>query len=741
MAGPPASASASAARAGLRRRPLWRRFLRGSSRVSAALILCFPLFVATAGAAGGYLLLFGGLPGTVPEEKAPIQAIPSIVLDGDGNQIAEFRQFDLTIPMLKEDIPQVLKDAVVSSEDQNFWTHKGMDPEGVIRALLANQQEGETVQGGSTITQQYVRKKYLSNERTKERKFNEILLATRLERDLIDEYAGDERKAKEEILYRYLDSTYFGGGAYGVAAAARTYFHKALRDLTLSEAATLAAVIPSPSRYGPRENPQLANERRLDTLRLMAEQGRITQEERDAAGAEHLWYAGFGEQPGRTVFYGPPPAGEVKYPYFVDYLRQYLLERYGPDALYRQGLRIEATIDPKLQALAERSVANGLGGVGWPIEMSLVSMEPVTGYVKALVGGRDFNRSQVNLALGGVQGMQPGSSFKAFTIAKAFEDGYGPDKEYDAPNTVSIGGIKFKGGAGGRIDLRQATAGSVNTYFVQLVRDLKPNRVAELAYRVGVSRITPGKTYGISLTLGSYEVSPLDMAQGYAVFANHGVKADATPVKRVIRNDGRTLEDNTAPRGVRVLAAPVADWTTEMLKGPMQPDGTGKRAAIDRPSAGKTGTAENYTAAWFVGYTPQLATAIWIGNMNRPTPMYFFQGGQPVMGGTIPAITWHNYMAGAMEGLPVVDFATPGVLPVPTSGIRQSEQDQYPTIDKDCGGFCFDLPIVTTPPAPPTTTTTVPGETPGSSSTTTTVPPTTTSSTLFPTTTRPRKST
>jgi len=670
-----------------------------------AVVICVPMFVVTAGGAGAYVLLFGGLPGTVPEENPPVQAIPSRVFDAAGNQIAEFRQFDLTVPMLKEQIPQVLKDAVIASEDQNFYEHKGMDPEGLARAFVSNQQ-GNSVQGGSTITQQYVRRKYLTSEKSTERKFNEIILATRLERDLIDEYNGDIRKAKEEILFRYLDGTYFGGGAYGAGAAAQTYFRKSVADLTLSEAALLAGIIPSPWNYGPREQPNKANARRLDTLRLMLEQGRINQAQHDEAAAQHLWYSDFGFPPRpATRFWPLPDTAAAQFPYFVDYVRQYLLERYGPDAIYRQGLRIETTIDPKLQQAAEEERDRGLSGSAWPIEMSLVSVEPSTGYVKAFVGGSDFARSQVNLALGGTYGMQPGSAFKTFTVAKAFEDGYGPDTVYDAPATITLGGFRFKGGAGGSINLAQATAGSTNTYFVQLVRDLKPNRVAELAYRLGVTRINPNADFGLALTLGAYEVSPLDMAASNAVIANHGVKADATPVTKVVKNDGQTLEDNTGPRGVRVLSAPVADWTTKMLAGVTQGDGTGRRAALadGRPVVGKTGSAENYTAAWFVGYTPQLATAIWVGDMNRSTrSLYSFGGfGGPIMGGTVPAVTFSRFMTRAMEGLPVVDFAIPGVLPAPTTGLRKAPREYVPEIVKDCGGSCVDLPVLTTPPPPP----------------------------------------
>ncbi|MEZ5141584.1 MAG: transglycosylase domain-containing protein [Acidimicrobiales bacterium] len=732
-AGPDRSATGRAAsgspppRVGMRRRPAWRRFTRWSFRVAVILIVGIPVLAATTGLSGGWLLLFGDLPGTVPEEKPPVQAIPSKVYDAAGNEIGEFREFDLSVPMTPADVPQVLKDAVVAAEDQNFYDHKGMDPQGLARAAVANYAENDVVQGGSTITQQYVRNKYLSTERTVERKLNEIILATRVERDLEDKL-GSKQAAKEEILFQYLNTTYFGGGAYGAQAAAQTYFRKDVRDLTVSEAALLAAVIPAPSRYGPRENPATAESRRKDVLAEMLRQGKITQAQYDEAVAQVLWYSGFGlpDRPA-TIFFPPPENAIGRYPYFIDYVRQYLIERYGPERVFRGGLRIETTIDPRLQDLAEQAVANGLAGTSAPLEMSLVSVEPATGFVRAFVGGRDFTASQVNLGLGGITGMQPGSAFKVFTLAKALEDGYGPDTVYDAPGSIEIGGYRFKGGAGGAIDLRSATANSVNTYFVQLIRDVGPNRVAELAHRLGVSRINPDKQYGLSLTLGAYEVSPLDMAAGYATIANHGVKADATPVVKVIAPDATVVEDNSGPRGTRVLNAAVADWTTELLTGVID-GGTGKRAAIGRPAAGKTGTAENYTAAWFSGFTPQLATAVWMGYSDTPKPLLGIGGFGQVMGGTIPARTWAQFMGPAMEPLPVVPFAEPGILPSPTSGIRKASREALPTITRDCGGPCVELPVLTTPSLVPTDPAR-PGAPPATPAPPAPPPPTTTSTT------------
>jgi len=725
-------------RTGMRRRPAWRRMIRKSTRIAIVLVIGIPIFAVTATAASMRLLLFGELPGTVPKEKPPLVAIPAKLFDTNGAPIGEFRQFDLSVPVIPDDIPQVLKDAVVAAEDHTFWTHKGIDLEGLSRAAVANYNEERVVQGGSTITQQYVRAKFLNNQKTFERKLNEVLLATRVERELIDKL-GSEHAAKEEILFQYLSTTYFGGGAYGVGAAAQTYFRKPVKELDASEAATLVAMIPAPSKYDPRINPKVADERRVEVLRQMRTLTRekageivadstdafktgldaqraisdefkgLTQQEYETAVGKHLYLAAFGAPDRPFTLYWPPEKSDPGvYPYFNDYVRQYLLEKYGPDKVYKGGMVIETTIDPNLQKLADSAVAQALAGTGPPLEMSLVSVEPSTGFVKALVGGRDFKASQVNLALGGITGMQPGSSFKPFTIARALEEGYGPDTVYNAGGTWTVpgcsGACTVKGGAGGPIDMRAATSGSINTYFAQLINDVGPNKVAELAHRVGVSRISLNKTYGISLTLGAYEVSPLDMAQGYAVFANHGVKADATPIKKITMADGTVLEDNTGPRGTRVLSAPVADWTTDLMTGVIKRGGTGERADIGRPAAGKTGSAEHNKAAWFVGYTPQLVAAVWMGYSDAPKPLLNINGFGVVFGGTLPALTWKRFMGPAVEGQPVVPFPEPGVLPAPSSGIRKSSRQSFPNVVKDCGGPCVVMPTLTSPPstaAPP----------------------------------------
>jgi penicillin-binding protein 1A len=358
------------------------------------------------------------------------------------------------------------------------------------------------------------------------------------------------------------------------------------------------------------------------------------------------------------------------HPYFVDYVRRHLIEAYGEDEVYRGGLRVETTLDPRLQIAAARSVAQTLDGTAPPLEMSLVSVEPGTGFVRTMVGGRDFAASQVNLALGGDLGMQPGSSFKPFVLATAFALGLDPDSPIEAPGSATfpscpdgcqVDNADFADR--GVIDLREATVKSVNTSYALLIDRLGTHPVAETASAMGVSAIRPADDYGISLALGAYEVSPLDMAAGYAVFANRGIRQEVTPVVRIFDDEGRVVEDNTNRPGRVVLHEAVADTVTDVLTGVVA-GGTGKAADIGRPAAGKTGTAEDFRAAWFVGYTPQLATSVWMGYSDSPRPLLGIKGVGSVSGGTLPAATWADYMRAALEGQPPLPFPEPGPMPV-----------------------------------------------------------------------------
>ncbi len=411
------------------RRPRPRRAARYTVRFGIIAVIGIPLLVGLAAVAAFGMLLYTNLPGRFPKPRPPKSAQPSTVYDAAGNQIGSFRKFDISVPMTKKDVPQDLKDAVIANEDRKFWTHKGVDPEGMVRAAVADYTSGKVKQGGSTITQQYIRAIYLNDNQTVERKLNEAVLSTRFERDLTKQY-GSQHAAKEEILFRYLNTTYFGDGAYGAAAAAESYFHTDVAHLTISEAATLASIIPSPSKYGPRQDLFGADARRIQVLGEMRQEGMITQVEYDTAKSQFLWPAGFGD-PGKptTAFYPLSTNGPSQYPYFVDYVRDYLTKKYG-DAIYKDGLKIQTTLDPTLQGYADLAEQANVGKAPAHVNEAIVAVDPTTGYIKAMVGGRDYSSLQVNLATGGTSGFEPGSSFKPFTLATALEEGIPPTQTY-----------------------------------------------------------------------------------------------------------------------------------------------------------------------------------------------------------------------------------------------------------------------------------------------------------------------
>lgn len=658
----------------------------------------------------------------LPDPRPPGGSQLSRVYDANGREIAIFREFDQRLPLEDGQVPEVLKQAVISMEDRSFYSNSGVDLTANLRALIANIRGQEITQGGSTITQQYVKNAYLGTERTYERKIKEAILSRQLD-GLVD---------KDEILFKYLDGIFLGEGVIGVGAASMSYFRKPVSELTLSESALLAGLIPAPSRYEPRGNLAAAEERRVLVLDTMLSEGYITSVEHREAVDQRVWLTAKGTPPRDSTLVFPIENDTSEYPYFRDYVRRHLESAYG-DAVFTDGLEIRTTLDPRLQADAEAAVADALDGVAPPIDMSVVAVDPTTGFVRAMVGGRDFNAvgGQVNLALGkcafpppevadrvdvaascwnpdnvmvegGGTGRQPGSSWKPFVLATALDQGMEPTKVYSAPSTYRIpnctGDVgctvsNYEGSAGGRATLRSATENSYNTVYAQVINDVGVPEVAATAKKLGISSawVASPELHGTSYALGAQEVSPLDMASAYGVFATNGLRQPATPIMFVKNADGEFLEDNRGRQGEQVIDANVAFKVTDILKGVIS-GGTGTAADIGRPAAGKTGTAQEWRDAWFVGYTPTLSTAVWMGNKDVPTSLFNIKGVGRVTGGSIPAATWQAFMKEALAGVPPTDFDEPPPPPPP------------PTSPTNQPSPSFTVPPP--PPPPPTTPTT-----------------------------------
>jgi penicillin-binding protein 1A len=692
---------------------MFRRFTKTLAVLIISIVVVPTSMIAIALA----IVLFTPVPVTIPQRKVQQAVLPSFVYDRNGQLIKVFKRVESNIPITKADLPRDLRRAVVAAEDRRFYTHTGVDIKGLARALKRDVNKGQAEQGASTITQQLVKTVYYPDDSTDvltdttsnvvTKNFNRVWRKLRL---AVIANRLDRKLSKEDILFEYLNNIFLGNGAYGVGAAAQAYFRKPVKDLTLSESATLAGIIPAPSKYEPRGNLSSAEFKRKATLKQMLEVGYITTQQFNEAIAQELWLDVDGPPPPAqpvTLVFGPGETAD-KYPYFVDYVRRYLIAKYGEEMLYTGGLQIRTTLDPKLQADAEETAKSSLAGTNPLLDMSIVSVQPLTGFVQALVGGRNFVAGQVNLALGncpsdakllrilkgskpklppscsganetyvdgGGSGRSPGSSFKPIALAEAFRQGLPPTEVFSGAKYIDPRCGKkitrgctisnYEGAAYGPVDLRQMTIRSVNTAYARLSFEvLGVENVAKMAQRLGITSawFDPNR-HGPSYVLGGIDVSPLEMAAAYSVFAGRGLRAAATPILTVIDREGRTVEDNEVRQPKRVLTQTVADNVTNVLTGVVN-EGTGKRAALgDRPVAGKTGTSQGNGNAWFVGYTPTLATAVWIGYRDRPRKVIV--RGAVIAGGTLPALTWSRYMRKAMEGVPPTEFDEPAPIERP----------------------------------------------------------------------------
>lgn len=624
-------------------------------------MLLTPLVLALLGGVGLYIAYARiALPETLP----PIQT--TYLYDRNGRLLTTLHgSVDRTIVSL-DDISPHLKDAVIATEDHDFYNHPGIDVGGIMRAAFTDLIKRETVQGASTITEQLVKNVYAGSyttdangvqhytlpPRTIEEKIREGLLAIKLEQSM----------SKRQIFATYLNTVYFGHGAYGIQAAARTYFGKPASDLTVLESASLAGVLHAPDLYDPINRPSDNWYRRNYALDQMAQYGYITRAQDTRLKAKKCC----GTIPDQTERLVAPGQSE----YFAEYVRQTLFEKYGEAQVYAGGMRVTTTLDLGLQAAAEDAIKEGLPDQHHDPAAALVAMDPRTGQILAMAGGRNWQKSQFNYATGrGGSGRQSGSAFKAFTLAAAMQAGYDPNAYWNGPATVGIpqcpdpeqpDGIWHPVNAGdgeaGHFTLFGATAHSVNTIFAQVIAQLGPGPVVNMAHALGIQSPLP-KT--CSITLGSVGVNPLEMTNAYATLADQGVRHWATPLLQVKAGDGE-IDDSVGSDGTRVLDANDANLVTNALQGVVR-EGTGTAANLGTwPVAGKTGTANDNVDAWFCGYTVQIATCVWMGwPKNDTTPLENIEGVPSVYGGTIPAEIWHTFMLRAMEGLPPQPFPVP----------------------------------------------------------------------------------
>ncbi|HMJ79412.1 MAG TPA: PBP1A family penicillin-binding protein [Candidatus Dormibacteraeota bacterium] len=608
--------------------------------VVAGLLIALVVFVV--GLTGTVVAMTRGLPSLSSLEKKPLGRT-TFVYDRDGRLIAQLHGATNRVPVASGRIPTALKDATVAIEDKRFYQDHGVDFRAIARAVVADLVAGRVVQGASTITEQYIKNAYLGDQQTLQRKIREAWLAWQL--------AG--KWSKDRILTAYLNTVYYGQGAYGVQAAAETFFHRPASRLSLAQSALLAGLPRDPTGYSPIFDPADALSRRNLVLQQMQQQGYITA--RQVRHAEHARL---------RVYRTAPSTQNATADYFVEYVTQQLVQRYGASRVYEGGLRVYTTLDLGWQRAAIDAVRSTLNQPGDPAS-AVVTIDPKTGFIRAMVGGLDYKRQQFNLAYQARR--QPGSAMKPFVLAAAIEQGADPATTfYDShplhitfPNGAPPWDVTtFDGTAYGPSNLVQATVRSDNTVYAQLALDVGPKNIVRVAHRMGIT--TPLKAVP-SIALGSQVVNPLEMATAYATFADLGVRHAPLAITRVVA-DGHV--DYTArPKGTRVIPAGVAYVVDKILEQNVQV-GTGVAAQLPgRPVAGKTGTTSNFVDAWFCGFTPNLTSIVWVGYpQNETTSMYAVHGIQ-VVGGSFPAIIWHAYMATALNGLPAIDFTQPAVMP------------------------------------------------------------------------------
>jgi penicillin-binding protein 1A len=542
-----------------------------------------------------------------------------------------------------DDIAPELRDATVAIEDKRFWSHSGVDYYRVLGAAVKDLTSGAATQGGSTITMQLVKNLYDPKAaRTISQKIEEAYLAYRLE----------QRLSKQEILRQYLNGVFYGSNAIGVEAASLTFFNRSAKNVTLTQAALLAGLPQAPSAYNPFAYPERARERRNVVLEEMADQGYISRERVDQAKR-----AGLGLKRGRA--YRTP-----RERYFFDYVRQELIGKYGLEAVQKGGFKVYTTIDRRLQRAAEQAISDNLGLPGDPVA-AIVLIDSRNGFIRAMASSQPGGPgNQFNYAAQARR--QAGSAFKTFVLTEAVKQGINPyttlyeskKLDFDDPDYGPIEVSTYSNTYRGVIPVASATLSSDNSVYTQLTMDVDPGKVVDTAYAMGIPKVRNLPRYP-SVGLGSGNVTPLDMAVAYAPLSNGGIRVGATPFLRIERPNGRT--EDIAPVRKRVFPDGVAYEVTRILRDNVRA-GTGGRAALSVPVAGKTGTTDDFVDAWFVGYTPHLSAAVWVGYPNdkgEKRSLYNVHGVGAVAGGTIPAQIWHDFMEIATEREGYVDFELP----------------------------------------------------------------------------------
>jgi penicillin-binding protein 1A len=606
-------------------------------RLLTLLLLLFLLSIA-AFTFGMITAVAGELPALDPARLQKQEADGYIYAGTPSKRVlAVLRGSESRIIVPSDRISNRMKLAIVAVEDKRFYEHGGVDVHAILRALWADVRNEKVVEGGSTITQQFIKNTYLHNERSIGRKLKEAALAWQL----------SQRWSKDRILTAYLNTIYFGNGAYGVEQASRTYFHHSADKLNWAEAAMLAGIPSDPTQFDPVANPKAAHDRRELVLRDLYEQGYITHHDFVRANRRPLPRPEDVRLPGKQ---GPAP-------YFTNYVKQQLVDRYGSGRVFGGGLRVHTTIDLNVQRMARRAITKWLPDPHGP-SAALVAIDPRNGKVLAMIGGNSYRKSQFNLAVQGER--QPGSSFKPFVLATALKQGISPDSEFTSgPVQIPLGDKvwyvhNYEGEDLGRINLAAATEFSDNTVFAQLTQVVGPAAIVQTAKSLGIQ--SPLQNY-FAIGLGAEAVNPLEMARAFSAFANGGHRIDGSAFGNrpraisLIQNDQKKVVDDNLPVRRQELTANTAAIVTSLLQNVVK-GGTGTKAALpDREVAGKTGTTENYGDAWFVGFTPQLVAAVWVGYPNVLRPMLTEYNGGPVAGGTYPALIWKAFMEQALPYL------------------------------------------------------------------------------------------